>query len=179
MATTTDPMTLVPRRSAVDDYILQAPPEVLSHFERVGGLWRTRDVAGRDHQRTSRRLANEFERRGYDAEEGMRVILPDREPVAPDVLIVSKTNPNPLGPTSYFGAPDLVVEVVEVLAADNDHGEDVVKKAMYAANGVRYYWLVRLKTGQVERWALTVGAYGFLGTSPLEPVDQLPLPADL
>ncbi len=176
MTTTTDPIALVPRRSDVDEYLLSAPPDVLAQFERVGGLWKERELAGRDHQRTARRLANEFERRGYDAEEGLRVILPDREPVAPDVLIVARTNANPLGQTSYFGAPDLVVEV---LAADNDDGEDVVKKGMYARNGVRYYWLVRLKTGTVERWALTVGVYRFLGTSTLEPMDALPLPPDL
>ena len=173
---TTDPIALVPRRSAVDDYLLDAPPEVLSQFERIGGLWKEREVAGRDHQRTARRLANEFERRGYDAEEGLRVILPNREPVAPDVLIVSAANPDRPGSASYFGAPDLVVEV---LAVDNDEGEDLVKKAMYAANGVRYYWLVRLKGPVVERWELTVGTYRFLGSSPLEPMDQLPLPSDL
>ena len=87
-------------------------------------------MAGWDHQQYGRWIANELERRGLQAQDGVRVVLPglDTHP-APDVLVVSRDNPAQPGGASYFGVPDLVVEI---LAADNDDGEDLVKKGQYA-----------------------------------------------
>jgi Uma2 family endonuclease len=163
--------------TTVDEWIERAPEAVRERFEYVKGRWKEREVAGRDHQRYGRWLANEFERRGLQAEDGWRVVLPTGDKPAPDVLVVSRDNPDQPGPASYFGVPDLVVEI---LAADNDTGEDQSKKEQYAANGVRHYWLVRLKWMTLEASELGAdGVYHQTGAGDLLPLDRLPVPPDL
>ena len=163
-------------------WIEQAPPEVLEQFERIAGRWKEREVAGRDHQRYGRRIINEFERRGIPAEGGVRVYLPvrgqdDPDWLVPDAFAVAPGNPDQPGPGSYSGVPDLVVEV---LAADNDAGEDTQKKAQYARAGVRHYWLVRLRRMTLEASVLGAdGAYHAAAVGPLEPLTALPVPPEL
>ena len=61
------------------------------------------------------------------------------------------------------GAPDLVIEVLSSSTADLDRG---YKQYLYAAHGVREYWLVDPDAEQVEVLALgeagytTIGVYG-------------------
>ena len=91
---------------------------------------------------------------------GVRVSLPVRDQddpdwLVPDAFAVAPGNPVPLGDASYAGVLDLVVEV---LAADNDAGEDTQKRAQYARAGVRHYWLVRLRWMTLE--ASVLGADG-------------------
>jgi Uma2 family endonuclease len=166
--------------TTVTQWIEQAPEAVRERFELIRGRWKEREVAGRDHQHYGRLLANELERRGLQAEDGWRVVLPTGDHPAPDVVVVSRANPDQPGPASYFGVPDLVVEI---LAADNDDGEDVIKKAQYAAAGVRHYWLVRLKGMTVEPQRLGGdGEYHAACAPPvlaLLPLTALPVPPDL
>jgi Uma2 family endonuclease len=162
--------------ATVDEYLRAAPPGILEQFEKIAGRWRQREVAGKRHQRYGRLIANELERRGLDVEDGWRVMLPDGESAAPDVMVVSAGNPVRPGEASYFGVPDLVVEI---LAADNDDGEDRPKKRRYAEAGVRYYWLVRLKWDTLETYRLLEGEYVWLTSGRLEPLSALPVPDDL
>jgi Uma2 family endonuclease len=173
--------------TTVTQWIEQAPEDVKERFEYIDGRWKEREVAGLDHQRVGRRLINELERRGLTAEGGVRIYLPVRGPddpdwVVPDAFVVSRDNPAQPGPASYEGVPDLVVEV---LAADNDAGEDLPKKQQYARAGVRHYWLVRLTGMTLE--ASVLGecegtepcAYLVHSTGPLLPLTALPVPPDL
>jgi Uma2 family endonuclease len=97
--------------------------------------------------------------------------------VVPDAFVVGRGNPAQPGPASYAGVPDLVVEV---LAADNDAGEDAVKKQRYARAGVPHYWLVRLRSMRVEASTLDAGgAYRPAWTAPLLPLEGLPVPEDV
>ena len=92
------------------------------------------------------------------------------------MLVVSRDNPDQPGGASYFGVPDLVVEV---LAAD-DAGEDLVKRSEYAAAGVRHSWLVRLKGMTLEASVLGPdGRYHAASAGPLLPLEALPVPDDL
>jgi hypothetical protein len=133
---------------------------------------------GWDHQEYATELRNELKRRGLRAQEGVRVVLPGLAThPAPDVLVVSRDNPDQPGGAPYFGVPDLVVAV---LAADNDEGEDLVKRSEYAAAGVRHYWLVRLKGMILEASVLgTDGRYHAASAGPLLPLEALPVPDDL
>jgi Uma2 family endonuclease len=168
--------------SDVDDFMATAPEEVLERFECVNGRWREREVTTFAHQEATRRLTTRFEELGYEACHQLRVILSDDDWLAPDVTVISATNPVQPPPGVYEGVPDLVVEV---LAADNDHGEDLDKKLRYAAAGVRYYWLVRLRSRVVETYRLEQGGYRALfdpgadGPVSLEPLEALPVPDDL
>lgn len=176
-------MTTVKTPGSVTQWVTSLPQGVQDQFERIAGRWKEREVAGVAHQRYARLLINEFERRGLQAEGGARIYLPVREQgdpdwVVPDAFVVARTNPVPLGDGPYSGVPDLVVEV---LAADNDHGEDGAKKAQYARAGVLHYWLVRLKYMTVV--PQTLGDSGEYQPAPaavaLLPLDALPVPAGL
>jgi Uma2 family endonuclease len=167
---------------SVTKWIQQAPESLRERFEFVRGRWREREIPTWGHQRCARHLVNELERRSLEANGGVRVYLPvpgQAEPdwVVPDALVVARTNPAQPGDGFYAGVPDLVAEV---LAEDNDDGEDLVKKAQYAAAGVRHYWLVRLKWGTLEAAELGPdGRYRQTSAGPLEPLAALPVPPDL
>ncbi len=106
----------------------------------------------------------------------MLVFLPTGDRVVPDALVIAASNRVQPGSVSYVGVPDLVVEV---LAADNDSGEDTEKKAQYARAGVRHYWLVGLKTRTVEPSVLVEEEYSMASPVPLMPYESLPVPDDL
>jgi Uma2 family endonuclease len=174
---------------SVTHWIEQAPESVRERFEYVRGRWREREIPTWGHQRCTRHLVNELERRGLQANGGVRVYLPvpgadEPDWVVPDALVVARANPVQPGPVQpgpgfYSGVPDLVAEV---LADDNDDGEDLVKKAQYAAAGVRHYWLVRLKWGTLEASELGPdGRYHQTGAGdwPPRPLERLPVPEDL
>ena len=173
MATTTTTKT---GWMTADEYIRAAPPAVLEQFERVAGRWKEREVAGWDHQETGDELVALFKRRGHRASGGVRVIFDAENWIVPDVLVIASTNPVRPGGAVYRGVPDLVVEI---LAADNDAGEDLPKKLRCAAAGVRYYWLARLKWGTLETFRLIEGEYVALTSGKLEPLEALPVPDDL
>jgi Uma2 family endonuclease len=168
--------------TTVEQWIEQLPEAVREQFERIGGRWKKREVAGVAHQRYGRLITNELERRGLSAEGGVRVCLPvagpdDTDWVVPDAFAVAQSNPVPFGDESYAGVPDLVVEV---LAADNDAGEDALKKARYARAGVRHSWLVRLRWMTLEASVLGAdGAYHAASAGQLLPLEALPVPEDL
>jgi Uma2 family endonuclease len=68
----------------------------------------------------------------------MAVHLPSGDVVEPDVIWLSPANLHMIRRWIY-GAPDLLVEVVSPSHPERDR---IVKKALYARNGVREYWLV-------------------------------------
>lgn len=83
------------------------------------------------------------------------VFLPDGEVVEPDVLFVAAAR---MGIVKRWveGAPDLVIEVLSPSTAVRDR---VVKRDLYARNGVREYWLIDPETQTVEVLKLERGAY--------------------
>src|SRR5262245_54778008 len=132
--------------ATVARWIAPAPESVRERLERVRGRRQEREIPTWARQRCRRRLVDGLERRGLEANGGVRVSLPVPGPdgpdrVVPDAFVVARTTPARPGPGFSSGVPDLVVDV---LADDNDAGEGLVKKAQYAAAGVRHYWLVRL-----------------------------------
>jgi Uma2 family endonuclease len=91
------------------------------------------------------------------------VHIDDQNTVQPDVFWVSADNPRcKLGEDGYwYGAPDLIVEVLSPATARRDRG---IKFRLYERAGVREYWLIdadyvevyRLADGRFER----VGVFG-------------------
>jgi Uma2 family endonuclease len=171
--------------ASLDRRIAQDPDSVRERFERVRGRWREREIPTWAHQRHRRRLAKELERRGPEANGGVRIYLPVPGPaqlggpdwVVPDAFAVSRANPARPGPGLYTGVPDLAVEV---LADDNDDGVDLPKKAQYAAAGVCHSWLVRLEGMTPEASVLGAGGrYHQTSAGQPLPPEAPPIPQDL
>lgn len=85
--------------------------------------------------------------------------------VQPDILYVSSARLDILRGNHAVGAPDLVVEVLSPSTRDRDEGD---KLTLYAAGGVREYWLAD-PVGQTFR-ALALDADRFRPIAPVGPV---------
>jgi Uma2 family endonuclease len=83
------------------------------------------------------------------------VVLPSGDVVQPDVIWVS-TQGRDIVRDRIEGVPSLVVEVVSPTHPERDR---IVKKALYAGNGVPEYWIVDLESKSVEVFRLDGSEY--------------------
>jgi Uma2 family endonuclease len=120
------------------------------------------------HQKTFRQLFThlvrhcERHRLGEVLSAPIDVMLGDRAtPVQPDIVFVSQDRLPIVGRERIEGAPDLVVEILSRSTAARDRG---VKFDIYAAAGVREYWLVDPEERTLEVFVLRGQAYAPLGT---------------
>ena len=67
------------------------------------------------------------------------VVLSDTDVVQPDLLFVSNERADMINHDNVRGAPDLVVEILSPTTADRDR---TIKLDLYAAHGVKEYWMV-------------------------------------
>lgn len=89
------------------------------------------------------------------------VVLGDRAtPVQPDLVFVSRERRQIVGRERIEGAPDLVVEILSASTAARDRG---LKFELYAASGVREYWMVDPDELTLEVYVLRGRAYAPLG----------------
>lgn len=90
------------------------------------------------------------------------VVLGDRAtPVQPDIVFVAQSRLHIVGRERIEGAPDLVVEILSRSTAARDRG---LKFDLYAASGVREYWLVDPDERSLEVYVLRGQAYAPLGS---------------
>ena len=114
------------------------------------------------HQKTSLDLAAElrlFTRRtgiGYIYIAPFDVFFSNTDVVQPDVIFVSSERLEIITPDNIRGAPDLVIEV---LSPSTAHRDRTFKRALYARNGVREFWLVDTDAHTIE--VLLLGASGY------------------
>ncbi len=111
----------------------------------------------------------------------MDVHLPSGDIVEPDLLWVSEQRRGMV--KRYIeGAPDLLVEILSPSSLDRDRH---VKKALYARNGVKEYWIVDPEEKSVEVFTLAGERYEPAGyhleggtvASPLLPGLAIPVAA--
>jgi Uma2 family endonuclease len=130
----------------------RALPETTQPTELIEGEIVMSPAPKHLHQRIAFRVARYID---DQAPKGETVIAPsdvyldDVNAVQPDVFWVSADNPRcALGDDDYwYGAPDLVVEVLSPATEAKDRG---AKFRLYEAHGVRELWLVQPQTPFVE-----------------------------
>jgi Uma2 family endonuclease len=69
---------------------------------------------------------------------GLKVVLDEPSGVGPDVVYISNARLDGLRSDGYYGAPDLIIEVLSTKPAL----DQLVKRQKYAQAGVPSYWIV-------------------------------------
>jgi Uma2 family endonuclease len=108
------------------------------------------------------------------------VILSDENIVQPDILVVRKDRSALVGELNLQGAPDIAVEILSPGTRNKDLE---LKRKIYAAFGIREYWIVDPDADTIEVLVLHEGQYAravVFGrfdrlSSPLLPDLNLPL----
>ena len=103
------------------------------------------------------------------------VHLPSGDVVQPDVLFVSTGNRHIIQDW-IRGAPDLAIEVISPETAERDR---IIKRDLYASNGIKEYWLVDDAAKSVEVLKLEGDTFGPHGYFELEDAVESTLLADL
>jgi Uma2 family endonuclease len=84
------------------------------------------------------------------------VFLDNKNAFQPDIIFISKANLIIVKEGKVRGAPDIVVEVLSKGTKDKDLGK---KKIAYERNGVKEYFAVEQKTGEVYSFYLKNNKY--------------------
>ena len=99
----------------------------------------------RDHQLVSVRLLTrmysfvEENDLGWVFDAPFDVLFTDTNVAQPDILFVSREREHILTHANVQGAPDLIVEILSPSSSTRDWRD---KRELYAAHGVREYWIV-------------------------------------
>ena len=88
------------------------------------------------------------------------VIFSQLRTVVPDLVIIDQSRRNIVSRRGIEGAPDVIIEILSPSSRRNDRE---LKAKLYAAEGVREYWLVDDETCTIEVWTLDAGAYRLHG----------------
>lgn len=86
----------------------------------------------------------------------MAVALSPHDIVQPDILFISNERASIITETHIFGAPDLMVEI---LADETRHIDEILKRRLYETAGVREYWMVDPERETVAIDRAVDGAY--------------------
>lgn len=115
-----------------------------------------------NHQRILLKLANQLTNYIEKNHAGEVFIAPydvhlDKENVyQPDIIFIAKENLSKIKENAFYGAPDLVIEILSPSNAKFDKQD---KKEMYEHYGVKEYWIVDPETGSAEGFWLKEGKF--------------------
>ena len=152
---------------------LDDTPDDGSRWEVIDGILHVTPFPSVAHQRAATRLTSLLDVYvraagvGEVFTAGLKVVLDEPSGVGPDVVFVATARLDGLRDDGFYGAPDLVVEVLS-----SKPGLDrFVKFQKYATAGVVHYWIVdpvgreltayRLEAGQFRLVAEVRGAATF------------------
>lgn len=149
--------------------------ESMTQVELLKGQLVARSKGGATHQNAVLAVAaflRTYGTKGTSAVGPQELYLSEDSVLLPDAFWVSKaTSKCRLRGDRWFGAPDVVVEVLAQASAKMDRG---IKFDLYEKHGVREYWLVdmaeqyaeiyRLESGQFIRQGLFMSGQSFRST---------------
>jgi Uma2 family endonuclease len=127
------------RAELIDGEILMSPSPRVRH----------QTIAGRLYSRISAFV--ESRRPGAVFTAPLDVHLPSGDIVEPDLIVVAEAN-RAIIQDWIRGAPDLLVEVV---SPDRPERDRIIKRGLYARNGVGEYWIVDDGPASIEVLALS------------------------
>ena len=151
------PATQRPRKT-IEDY-LALPDDVRA--ELIDGELYMPPAPRRPHQRAAVRLVRLLEAHVEERSGGLVFVapfdvhLPSGDVVQPDVLFVAAGRAE-IVPDWVRGVPDLVIEVLSPTHGLRDR---IVKKDLYARNGVPEYWIVDPEERTIEVFLHEEGTY--------------------
>ena len=144
-------------------------PETNTPVELIEGEIVTTPTPVYSHQQTVFTTAKWIDanaRNGVTVISPMDVYLDEQTVLQPDIFWVSDNSKScRLQEGYWYGAPDLVVEVLSPSTAVKDRG---VKFDLYEQHGVREYWLVDPLGRFIEVWMLQQGRFTQLGAYEAE-----------
>ena len=85
------------------------------------------------------------------------VVIADDTVVQPDLIVILAEHTGIIRTKAIHGTPDLLIEILSPSSGTHDRKR---KRAIYAAAGVREYWIVDTRRRRIERLVLANGAYG-------------------
>jgi Uma2 family endonuclease len=131
-------------------------------FELINGEIVAKNHPTATHQRVLRRLSSVFDAHVSDANMGevffapFGVVLGETTDVQPDLFVILDANLPNLREDGFFGAPDLVVEIISPSSLKHDRN---TKFKLYERTGVGEYWIVDTKNKSIEVYSRVEGAY--------------------
>ena len=114
------------------------------------------------HQRISRKLEEMLSRFVEERKLGevfyapIDVVFSETDIVQPDIIFISNENKNIIKEENIKGAPDLIIEILSPSGAQRDK---IIKKKLYARNGVKEYWLAEPQKKTIEALVLEKRGY--------------------
>lgn len=79
------------------------------------------------------------------------VFLNQKNAFQPDIIFIANQNLHNIKERGFFGAPDLVIEILSPATARFDKGE---KKEAYERSGVKEYWMIDPADSRAEGYSL-------------------------
>lgn len=131
----------------IDGVLLGTPFPDYRHQEAAGQLFAQLNA----HVR-SRGLGKVFS-------SGLKVVLDEPTGVGPDIVYISHGRMDAMHEDGYYGAPDLVVEVL----SSRPERDRIVKAAKYARAGIPHYWIVDPKDRNLQAYRLEAAHYRLAG----------------
>ncbi len=130
-------------------------------YEVIDGELFVTPFPKRAHQRVVSRLLGILEPYVFDHDlgevyaPGLKVVLDEQTGVGPDIVFVSKSRLAGGEEDGFYGAPDLIIEVV----SSKPQLDRVVKFKKYASSGVPHYWIADPKARVLEVFRLEGARY--------------------
>lgn len=90
----------------------------------------------------------------------MDVYFSETDTPQPDIIFIATDRLDIIGEQMIEGAPDLIMEILSPSTAYYDLKD---KKRLYEASGVKEYWIVDPKAGEIEVYELVEGRYVLFG----------------